>query len=98
MGSLETAYLQSAEEKRLRRINSRWILDWESTKIVLFADSRFFWYFYHTDFSGNVSFANVISRYFLESTVLPLVKLFNFQVLELGTSYASQGKNFNASR
>ncbi|VXD23681.1 hypothetical protein PL8927_780246 [Planktothrix serta PCC 8927] len=31
-------------------------------------------------------------------TVLPLVKLFNFQVLELGTSFASQGKNFNASR
>lgn len=31
---------------------------------------------------GNVSLANVIGRYYPESTVLPLVKLFNYLVLE----------------
>jgi hypothetical protein len=49
-------------------------------------------------FWGEVSFAKVIGRYFPQHTVLPLVGLFNAAVLELGTSYASQGRNFNACR
>ncbi|MEL7038207.1 MAG: hypothetical protein AAFO04_21705 [Cyanobacteria bacterium J06592_8] len=49
-------------------------------------------------FWGKVSLANVIGRYFRQHTVLPLVELFNVVVLEHGTGYASQGRNFNTCR
>jgi len=45
---------------------------------------------------GNVSFANVMPRYFLQHTGLTLVSLFNVEVVELQTSYAFVGTNFNS--
>jgi len=53
-------------------------------------------------FLGNVSLANPPlpppgrgkgGGYYLDSTVLPLVELFNCRVLELGAGYAPQGRS-----
>ncbi len=49
--------------------------------------------FHQTPFRGNVSFDNVMGRYYPDDTSLTPLKMFNRPVLEQGTSYASPGRS-----